>query len=52
MINIRFFATVARRIAGDWWYLWDRMGQITAVGTVWEYGFTTNEEGKIEKCGK
>lgn len=35
-----------RRIAGSWWYLWDKREQITVLGPVGYYGFTTSEEMK------
>lgn len=48
MIKYYLSATAARRVAGNWRRLWGRTGQITAIGAVGYYGFTTNEKLKIE----
>ena len=42
--------TGARRIALNWQQLWGKTGQITALRTVGDYGFTTSEGTKKELC--
>ena len=42
------FAAASDWIAGIWRHLWGRTGQIVAIGVMGYYGFTTNEELKIE----